>query len=86
MAKLVMSSKVAEHFKAFRDYIRPQMGYLEDNYPCFITTTGQRARHVTDDIRLLAGEINETVVLGPTAVRKGTSSIAAGLASDKEKD
>ena len=77
-AKLVMSEQIYQMFKTFRDHIRPQLGYVENWQPLFITTTGQKPSHISTDIKQLAAEINEPVVLGPTAVRKATLSLAAG--------
>ena len=76
-AKLVMSEQIYQMFKTFRDHIRPQLGYMENWRPLFITT-GQKPSHISTDIKQLAAEINEPVALGPTAVRKATSSLAAG--------
>ena len=77
-AKLVMSVQIYQMFKTFWDHIRPQLGYMENWRPLFITTTGQKPSHISTDIKQLAAEINESVMLGPTAVRKATSSLAAG--------
>ena len=84
-AKLILDEEVATWFKAFRDVVRPQCGSLGPTEPLFITTSGGRVTNLSKDISILASETNEARVLNPTAARKATATITAGLGSDVQR-
>ena len=83
--KLVMDKEVVTWFLAFRDVIRPQCGSLDPAEPLFVTVNGGKVTNLSNDVTYLASNLNEGRILNPTAARKATATIAAGLANDVQR-
>ena len=83
--KLVMDKEVVTWFLAFRDVIRPQRGSLGPAEPLSVTVNGGKVTNLSNDVTYLASDLNEGRILNPTAARKATATIAAGLANDVQR-
>ena len=55
---------------------------LSPTEPLFITSSEGRVTNLSHDMTILVSELNEGHILNPTAARKATATMAAGLASD----
>ena len=72
-------------FMMFRDKIRPLRGFTAPNDYFFVTVTGVKVTHLTNDLKELARRAGENVVLAATAVRKGIATVVAHHSLDATK-
>lgn len=81
----MLNEEVATWLDAFRDIVRPHRGTLEPTEPLSATTSGEKVTNLSNNISIPATEVNKERGLKPTAARKVTATIAAGLGSDVQR-
>ena len=84
-ATLVLDEKVTGWFISFRDFVRQARGSVNDVDPFFITTTGMKVTHLSNDLKEIAKAAGETLYMSATAVRKGVATRVAHSTPEVEK-
>ena len=82
---LVLDEKLTGWFIAFRDFVHQVRGSTNNADPFFVTTTGLKVTHLTNDLKEIARATGETMYMTATAVRKGVATSVAHSTPEVEK-